>query len=224
MVACLVLAFAFTLRMMRPQPAPQENTVVEGQAGLKETGGSGPRSSPGSPDEDSVLRATIAEISGDAAGDHRDCAISFRLLETPIPLEEAGLKYDRAYLNLSDVVSGRLTQLSGDMQVVESHSCVFNGRRFAHVVLRNRASLISLLVTDLRHPGDSGKAAKQTLSDRERAVMACSQSEGFQIVCFETARHAVFVISDMAEGENLAVARLLAPSVYNHIALAEGSA
>ena len=223
MVACLVLAFAFTLRMMRPQPAPQENTVVEGQAGLKETGGSGPRSSPGSPDEDSVLRATMAEMSGAAAGDHRDCAISFRLLETPIPLEEAGLKYDRAYLNLSDVVSARLAQLS-DMRVVESHSCVFNGRRFAHLVLRNRGRLISLLVTGLRHPGDSGKAAKQALSDREQAVMACSQSEGYQIACFETARHAIFVVSDMAEGENLAVARLLATSVYNHITLAEGSA
>jgi hypothetical protein len=166
----------------------------------------------------------MAEISGDAAGDHRDCAIRFRLLETPIPLEEAGLKHDRAYLNLSDVVSARLTELSGDMQVVESHSCVFNGRRFAHLVLRNRGRLISLLVTGLRHPGDSGKAAKQALSDREQAVMACSQSEGYQIACFETARHAIFVVSDMAEGENLALARLLAPSLYNHITLAEGSA
>jgi hypothetical protein len=223
MAACLVLALAFALRMMRHQTAPQEKTVAEGQPSMK-TGGSGPRSSPGSPYEDSVLRATIAEISGDAAGDHRDCAISFRLLETPIPLEEAGLKYDRAYLNLSGVVSARLTQLSGDMQVVESHSCVFNGRRFAHVVLRNRGRLISLLVTDLRHPADSGKGAKQAVSDREHAVMACSQFEGYQIACFETASHAIFVVSDMAEGENLAVARLLAPSVYNHITLAEGFA
>jgi hypothetical protein len=166
----------------------------------------------------------MAEISGDAAGDHRNCAINFRLLETPIPLEEAGLKYDRAYLNLAEVVNARLAELSGNIQLVESHSCVLDGRRFAHVVLSNRGSLISLLVTGLRRPVDSGKGAKQAVSDREHAVMACSQSEGYQIACFETANHAIFVVSDMAEGENLAVARLLAPSVYNHITLAEGSA
>jgi len=222
MAACLVLAVAFGLRMMRHQPAPQEKTVAVGQPGLKENGGRDPSSSPGSPDEDSVLRATMAEITGDAAGDHRNCAINFRLLETPILLEEAGLKYDRAYLNLSDVVSARLAQLS-DMRVAESHSCVFNGRRFAHVVLRNRGRLISLLVTGLPHPGDSGKAPQQALSEKERAVMACSQSDGFQIACFETARHAIFVVSDMPEGENLAVARLLATSVYNHVTLAERS-
>jgi hypothetical protein len=224
MAACLVLALGFALRMVQPKPVLHQKMVAVGQPGSKENGGSGLHWSPASQDEDSVLRATMAEISGDAAGDHRDCAINFRLLETPIPLEEAGLKYDRAYLNLSDIVSTRLTQLSGDMQLVESHSCVFNGRRFAHVVLRDRGTLISLLVTDLSRPADSRKVATQALSDRTQAVVACSQSDSYQIACFETARHAIFVVSDLAEGKNLAVARLLASSVYNHITHAEGSA
>jgi len=223
MAACLVLALGLGLRMMQRQPALQK-IVAGGQPRSKENGGSGPRSSPGSPDEDMVLRATMAEISGDAAGDHRNCAIHFRLTEAPIPLEEAALKYDPAYLNLSDVVSGRLKQLSGDMQVMESHSCVFNGRRFAHIVLRERASLISLLVTDLSRPGDSANAGTQALNHRDQSVMACSQSEGYETACFQTSRHAIFIVSDLTQGENLSLARLLAPTVYNHLTRVEGSA
>jgi hypothetical protein len=224
LAACVVLALGLGLRMMQRQPAPPQKIVAGGQPRSKENGASGPRSSPGSPDEDMVLRATMAEISGDAAGDHRNCAIHFGLTEAPIPLEEAALKYDPAYLNLSDVVSGRLKQLSGDMQVIESHSCVFNGRRFAHIVLREHASLISLLVTDLSRPADSANAGTQALNHRDQTVMACSQSEGYETACFETARHAIFIVSDLTEGENLSLARLLAPSVYNHITHVEGSA
>jgi len=223
---CLMLAVAvaFTLRSMRNHPSNQQRALAAGQPGSSENWGSGPGSSPGPPDEDSVLRATMAEISGDAAGDHHNCAINFRLLEPPIPLEEAGLKYDTAYLNLTGVVNNRLTQVSAGLQLVESHSCVFNSRRFAHIVLRDRGSLISLLVTDLSHPAGPGIAATRTLSERGQPAMISSQFEGYQIVCFETAKHAVFIVSDLAEAENLAVARLLGPSVYNHVTDAEGSA
>jgi hypothetical protein len=35
-----------------------------------------------------------------------------------------------------------------------------------------------------------------------------------QVSCFETARHAVFIVSDLPEGDNLVLARALAPSVF----------
>jgi hypothetical protein len=38
------------------------------------------------------------------------------------------------------------------------------------------------------------------------------------------ARHAVFVVSDLPEGDNLALARALAPSVFAHIMLTENDA
>ena len=37
------------------------------------------------------------------------------------------------------------------------------------------------------------------------------------ISCFRTERHAVFIVSDLPEGENLELARALEPSVYAHI-------
>jgi hypothetical protein len=60
------------------------------------------------------------------------------------------------------------------------------------------------------------------MSDGTQQVFACSEFEGYQVACFRTARHAIFLVSDLAEGENLAVARLLAPSVYSHVSNAEG--
>ncbi len=198
MAACLVLAVGFGLRIIHWQ---RETPDGEGLA----------------------LRAAMAEISRSAVGDHSNCAIKFRLLEKPIPLEEAGLKYDQAYLNLSDVVNARLTEFSGDIQLVESHSCVFNGHRFAHVVLKERGSLISLLVTDLSSPG-VGKGTKHSVGDGTQQVLACSEFEGYQVACFNTASHAIFLVSDLAEGENLAMARLLAPTIYRHVSNAERSA
>ena len=60
-----------------------------------------------------------------------------------------------------------------------------------------------------------------TASDPQ--VIACAPAAGYQVSCFETARHAVFIISDLAEAENLAVARRLAPSISGLVARAEGA-
>ena len=193
MAACLALALGFGLRMI-----------------LRQHDG-----------DEAALRAAMAEISRTAAGDHANCAIKFQLPEKPIPLEEAGLKYDRAYLNLAEVVNARLAELSGNIQLVESHSCVFDGRRFAHMVLRDHGSLVSLLVTDLSDP-EVGNGTKRSVSDGTQQVVACPEFEGYEVACFKTASHAIFLVSDLAQGENLAVARLLAPSVYSHVSNAEG--
>jgi len=55
-------------------------------------------------------------------------------------------------------------------------------------------------------------------------VITCSEFDGYKISCFETARHAVFVVSDLTESDNLALARALAPSVFAHIIRSENNA
>jgi hypothetical protein len=41
--------------------------------------------------------------------------------------------------------------------------------------------------------------------------------EGYNVSFFQTARHAIFVVSDLPEGENLALTRSLEPRVFKHI-------
>jgi hypothetical protein len=160
------------------------------------------------------------ELAKSAVGDHRDCAIHFRLAEKPIDLEVAGRKYDPVYIDLTRAVLSQ-GSIPPDAEFVEAHSCVFEGRRFAHIILRYHGHLVSFLVTDV---GDSGEAERTTPPTvAQPQVIACSQFDGYQVSCFQTARHAVFVVSDMPEADNLALTRALAPSVYAHISRTESA-
>jgi hypothetical protein len=160
------------------------------------------------------------EIARSAVGDHRDCAVHFRLSEKPIDLEGAGQKYDPVYVNLRRVVFEQANSPLA-FELLEAHSCVFESRRFAHIVLKYHDRLVSLLVTDNKQAIDG--PATNAPSPSQSQVIACSQFDGYQVSCFQTKRHAVFVVSDMSEGENRALARALAPSVFAHINRIEGA-
>ena len=163
--------------------------------------------------------AILARMSELAAGDHRDCAIGHRLPDRPIALEEAAGKYDRAYLDLTKAVMSHRDDFDEMMELVMAHACLFKGHWFGHIVVRYRGRLVSLLVTRLED--SSGIATSKLPKDLEGQVIACSTVGGYQISCFRTVHHGVFVVSDLEEGENLALARKLAPSVYEHITHAE---
>jgi len=170
----------------------------------------------------SSREAIKTELAKSAASDHRDCAINFRLAEKPIDLEAAGRKYDPVYINLTKAV---LTEQGGalaEAEFVEAHSCVLEGRRFAHLVFKYHGRLVSFLVTDSGGPNGINGAESSALPQLQ--VTACSQFDGYQVSCFQTVRHTVFVVSDLSEGENLALARALAPSVYAHITRTERAA
>ena len=176
-----------------------------------------PRSSDVAVDANAIL-TRISEL---AAGDHRDCAIGHRLPDKPIPLEEAARKYDRAYLDLTTAVMSHRDDFNEPIELVMAHACVFRGHWFGHIVVRHRGHLVSLLLTRLEDSSGLATHKEELARDSAAQVIACSTAGGFQISCFRTAQHGVFVVSDLEEGENLAFARRLAPSVYEHITHAE---
>ena len=156
------------------------------------------------------------ELAKSAVGDHRDCAIQFRLAERSTNLDEAALKYDHAYIDLvKSVTSGEM--LPG-VEFVKAHSCIFQQRRFAHLIFKYHGQLVSLLVTD--NDADPGKLPTVPASGQPN-VIACSSFDGYRVSCFQTARHAVFVVSDLADGENLTLARAFESSVVEHLTRSE---
>jgi anti-sigma factor RsiW len=214
----------FTLQQRRnPQPPPADVAATVRHAGHPAADGKagGSQSSPQHQTSPGVSRVGF-ELGEAAAGDHRDCAIKFNLAEDPIDLEEAGRKFDPAFINLASVVKTRSEDLTGQFEFIESHSCVFRGQRFAHLVLKHHGRVVSLLVAEPEQNRTTAQAA--TPDDTRRQAIACSRSGQYQISCFETARHAVFVVSDLSEAENLAVARAFAPSIQEHIARFENAA
>ena len=155
------------------------------------------------------LSVAMSGISAHAAGDHRNCALHFALEEKPISLDEAARLYEPGYRGLREAVATASPIADGQVQLVEAHACVFRGRRFAHIVLRRGGRVVSLLVTPTRQDGIAGK-----LTD----VSACPASGDLKVACTTAGGYAVFVVSDMPDADNLALARLLVPAVRAHLA------
>jgi hypothetical protein len=162
------------------------------------------------------------EVAPFAAGDHRECALQGRP-ESWLALDEASRRFDPAYAGLADVVRRDRTFIAkrtttNIADVVDSHSCVFQGRRFGHVMLKHAGRLVSVLVTNFNVTQKSTGLARLTDRDGSRRVAACSQNADFRVACFRAPHHAVFVVSDLGEQDNLAIARSVAPSLQQHLA------
>ena len=146
-------------------------------------------------------------------GDHRDCALNHRLDEKSIDLDEAGRKYDRAYINLASAVMAE-GRLPVGVEFVEAHSCVFKNRRFGHVILRYHEQLVSVLVTSIDVKDESG-------TTEGKDALPAAEADGFRMTHFDTTRHAVYVVSGLSETENRSIAEAIEPLVSSHIRDAE---
>ena len=135
-------------------------------------------------------------------GDHQNCAIRFRLKEKPISLEEAAQRFEPAYRSLLAVAPSPARLSNGDLTVLERHSCVYDGRRFAHIVLRYRGTLVSVLVTP----------------DRLARVPSELAVDGTRVSSFRVGRFAAFVVSSASETETREIAAAVAGPVKNALA------
>lgn len=152
-------------------------------------------------------------IALDAVGDHRNCAVRFGLAEKPIPLEEASRRHAAWYGRLLDTPPAELAMSAGPARVVERHACVFNGRRFAHVVLQFQGQMVSLLVTE-----DERWWPSLTGGREQPRLASWPAVDGFAVVSFTTSHHDVFFVSSLSEPELRNVAEMLAEPVARRIA------
>lgn len=152
--------------------------------------------------------ATVVQA---AVHDHRFCYLTFKSAEPPIPLDEAARRYD----DPSDRLLGDLqlptpTLGGGPVQIIERHSCVYDNRRFAHLVLTYKNSRISLVVT----PDDRALAMLPSASaPADGSVVSLPAVEGLHVAAFRGPRHAAFLISALGDEDLRELANALAPGV-----------
>lgn len=162
-----------------------------------------------------VPQAVFAEARKDAVDDHKNCALKFSLEELPISLEEAAEKYGKINKKLDEAVIKPLREVFGDRaKFLEAHSCIINGRRFAHVVIKYQEKIVSVLLTKRTDGSDFN----------ESDAISCQSAENLRVACFESGKYSIFVVSDLPESDNLLVARTLLSSVKKHIAQSETGA
>jgi hypothetical protein len=147
-----------------------------------------------------------------AVGDHRNCALQFRLAEKPISLEEAAQRYGPAYRVLEHMPPSDVMTAVGPAHVLERHACVYGGRRFGHIVFEYRGERVSLLVTaveggvQLAFPGE-------TLPH----VTLASRIDDMSVVSFRSSRHMVFFAGDVAHADLVKLADAVAGPLYREL-------
>lgn len=150
-----------------------------------------------------------------AVGDHRFCALVFKLLEPPIPLAEAARLDDDSVLEALESAQPATAQIGGTpLSVLERHACVYDGRRFGHVVLGYKRTAVSVVVTRderwLRNfpggtlPGDG-------------AIVTLPATNGFHVAGFRGPRHLVFAISTLSDEDVRAVASAMSAPILHAV-------
>lgn len=166
-----------------------------------------------------AVRVAWRQLTNEAVGDHHNCALDFRLQEEPISLKEAAAKYGEFNRDLDKTVKASLTSIftekqsngeTGKITFYEAHSCVYQGKRFAHVILLYRNRRVSVLVTEANLPGEPSEG-----------IHSEATAGGMLAARFRTAKHVVFVVSDLTAAENLTIAQKLSPAVRRHIEQAD---
>lgn len=139
-----------------------------------------------------------------AVGDHRFCALDFKLSERPITLEEAARRFDAVNRRLENIEPSTTTLSGGPLRILERHSCVFDGRRFAHIVLGYQGQAVSLLVT-----ADDGMWAMPA---------SLPVTDGFHATALRGSGHVAFVVSALGDDAVHEVAAAMAGPVAQALA------
>jgi hypothetical protein len=130
-----------------------------------------------------------ADLARAAVGDHRNCALKFNLAEKPITLEEAAQKYNPAFRVVEHLPADDVPTSVGVAHVLERHSCLYGGRRFAHVVLTYQGAVVSLMMTSAEGtPGAPGSV------------------DGMNVTAFRAGTQVVFLAGDVSTTDLVALA------------------
>ena len=87
----------------------------------------------------------------------------------------------------------------GPLRIVERHSCVFEGRRFTHIVMRYKNQRLSLLVA----------ADQDGAADLRFPAVGVSDVEGFRVASTHDGPRAMFVVSSLDQSDVQEVARAM---------------
>jgi hypothetical protein len=133
-------------------------------------------------------------LARDAIGDHQNCALKYRLVRMPVPLEEAAQRFDQAYRHLLSAPPDDVPTASGPARVTERHSCAYGERRFGHVIMEYRGRVVSLLMT--ANDGGSGYGGQDAIP---RVIGG--PLDGLSVVAVDGTHHAILLVSDLDSTE-----------------------
>jgi hypothetical protein len=157
----------------------------------------------------SVARAEA--LAQDAIGDHRNCAVKYRLVRRPIPLEEAAQRFDSAYHLLISAPPDDFSTPDGPARVIERHSCEYGTHGFGHVILQYRGRVVSLLLTANHNPTAAAESAAAIPHLMGRRM------DGLSVVSVNGLGHTVMLVSDLDSNELTQLAGIVSRPILQRL-------
>ncbi len=161
----------------------------------------------------SVDRALSAQTSGlldIGLGDHIHCALESGFADQHSTLEEMAHNLGADY---SDLVPLMKEKAGAAYEVVVAHHCLYGERQFVHLILRNGATVLSLVITRKNGDSFSNKGSNSAASYASGVPLYQGRLRDFEVAGFETDSHLAFIVSNLKAADNLQVASNIAPSV-----------
>jgi len=139
----------------------------------------------------------LTQLSLMAVSNHLDCALEKLLMWEKMSEED----YAEKAFYAEKIVKPLRENFSDDLELLHAHECIFEGKKFRHVVLRKGEHIVSIFFDE-----------SDTLPKRNGATNAaiiCEKQNGLQVASFQKGDRAIFVVPDLTEAENLSLARAL---------------
>jgi hypothetical protein len=146
--------------------------------------------------------------------DHIHCAVFGKYPKDPPAFAQMAQEMGPQYAALVPLVKDRLPD---QYRIVLAHRCGYQGRKYVHMVLKGRASLLSLVITK-KNAGESFPDFKLTRALEAAGVPVYREEvDQFQVAGFLTQDYLAYLISDLPAENNLQLAAALAPGVHDFL-------
>lgn len=160
---------------------------------------------------ETAFDATFERVRHDAVDDHNNCALTHNLETRPITLDEAAKRFGPSNKDLDKtVISALRTSFGDDAEFIKAHYCLINGRAFAHIVLRHKGKVVSVLMN----------RDEQMVESPDSAAKECGADGALNIACFRVGNFNIFVVSDLEKQTNTTLAEAIEQPVKQHIRIA----
>lgn len=143
-----------------------------------------------------IFSAALKEIALKSIGKHHDCALEKLGLWEAMSSTDYAEKASYAEKVLKPLQAG----FSADVEMLHVHDCVYQGKQFKHVILRNGPNVVSVFFNEM---------GELKAVDKQDGSITSQIENGLRVASFYDNARAVLVVSDLPEKENLRVAQIL---------------
>ena len=188
LAASLILALGLTYWRFGNTSKPLNTSAIEMPSNM-------PASSP---------QVLIANLDRDAVENHQVCALSY----------PANWTFDRQRV-ARDLTPGFAPLLDSigrkhaSYELIEGHFCSYQQKKYAHLIFRGNGHTVSVFI----EPDEPSVNPKPS---HPREINQASFT-AYQVASVDTGRHRISVVSDLPNGENLALAKQILPQTISFI-------